>query len=279
MSSRLTKDKSGDVKMSDSKQCMEPSDLFRHFAGLDSESDTSLGELKALLARPDVLASINSTNSDDESVLYIAVDERLYQSARALVEAGADPFGTHAGDSPLHTLVCSSSVHSYQFARWLFEWLTKAGKVRETTTCLNWPDATWLKMITWKRPKYRDMFKLVIENGADPNKTNSHGASPLHLAARSNDTDLARILLKKGADVNAVMTQERNATPLHFAAWRNYDHMAFLLLSHGASRDAVTTDGSTPYQASLLSIKPDGDDDQYDTATIIKNWDRWRGPL
>jgi len=43
----------------------------------------------------------------------------------------------------------------------------------------------------------------LIQNGAGPDVTTVRGETPLHLAARANQTDVIRILLRNGATVDA----------------------------------------------------------------------------
>ena len=43
----------------------------------------------------------------------------------------------------------------------------------------------------------------LIQHGALPDVPTVRGETPLHLAARANQADIIRILLRNGADVNA----------------------------------------------------------------------------
>src|SRR4030042_2969044 len=47
--------------------------------------------------------------------------------------------------------------------------------------------------------RYIDMFKLLLDNGADLNK---EGDYPLEYAVKSNRIDLTQFLLSNGADIN-----------------------------------------------------------------------------
>lgn len=60
-----------------------------------------------------------------------------------------------------------------------------------------------------------------------------NGYTPLHIAARKNELQVARVLLQKGAEPGAVTRQFM--TPLHLAAQEGHDDMAALLLDHGAN--------------------------------------------
>lgn len=44
---------------------------------------------------------------------------------------------------------------------------------------------------------------FLLQNGAKPDATTVRGETPLHLAARANQTDIVRILLRNEANVDA----------------------------------------------------------------------------
>ncbi|VDM40337.1 unnamed protein product [Toxocara canis] len=69
------------------------------------------------------------------------------------------------------------------------------------------------------------------------------GASALHVAAAKGYTDVMRILLRAGADVNC---RDRDGwTPLHAAAHWGEREAATLLVNHGASFNELTNNGET----------------------------------
>ncbi|WP_265021650.1 ankyrin repeat domain-containing protein [Wolbachia endosymbiont (group A) of Icerya purchasi] len=55
------------------------------------------------------------------------------------------------------------------------------------------------------------------------------------LAAMTGNVDIAKVLLKHNADVNAKNNEEKTA--LHYAAKYNHQELVELLLAHGAFRD------------------------------------------
>ena len=81
--------------------------------------------------------------------------------------------------------------------------------------------------------------------GASPNVSNSQGESPLKFAVRNNNLEMAKTLLKFGADVN---TQDNNQLlPLHFAVRRSDGvPMTRLLLEYGSKIDYRNKHGRTP---------------------------------
>src|SRR5262245_42612335 len=72
----------------------------------------------------------------------------------------------------------------------------------------------------------------------------SLGNHPLHVAAYSGQTVLVRLLLEKGADVNA--SGDLGKTPLHYAALDGEREVAKILLEHGADPSPTDDSGLTP---------------------------------
>lgn len=60
---------------------------------------------------------------------------------------------------------------------------------------------------------------------------NSEGATPLHWAAFKGHVDVAKVLLKKGANVNAVT--KKGSTPLRLATTHKQQEMIRFLKSRG----------------------------------------------
>jgi len=50
---------------------------------------------------------------------------------------------------------------------------------------------------------YMNIVMFLLQNKANPNNTTVRGETPLHLAARANQTDIIRVLLRYGAQVDA----------------------------------------------------------------------------
>ncbi len=80
--------------------------------------------------------------------------------------------------------------------------------------------------------------RLLLEFGADPNKVNSKGNTPLWFAAQSparptsSRIAVMKLLLEAGAEINHRC--ENGTTALHFAAWRGPAGVVEFLLSQGA---------------------------------------------
>ena len=73
------------------------------------------------------------------------------------------------------------------------------------------------------------------------------GSTPLHCATWKGHEKVAELLLKEGANVNAVNQNGHwGTTPLHAAAHANQAKIAQLLLDHGANVKANDMEGRTP---------------------------------
>jgi ankyrin repeat protein len=90
-----------------------------------------------------------------------------------------------------------------------------------------------------------EIARLLIENGADVNAASRNGqhVTPLHAAVAHRNAPLARTLLARGADPDAVQTA--GFTPLAGAAFLGDREMVELLLGFGADPRHRTDDGET----------------------------------
>lgn len=65
-----------------------------------------------------------------------------------------------------------------------------------------------------------------------------HGYTPLHWAAMGGHTEIARMLIARGADVNALSKEK--VSPLYLAAMEGHADVVKLLLKHGAKKSINT---------------------------------------
>ena len=86
----------------------------------------------------------------------------------------------------------------------------------------------------------------LLDRHADPNAWAAGGlrVQPLHSAIAAGHEAVARLLIARGADVNAA--QEGGITPLHEAAANGLDELAEELVRRGANPAALTDDILAP---------------------------------
>jgi len=127
-----------------------------------------------------------------------------------------------------------------------------------------------------------DRVILEIGGGADVNGRNPSDSTPLYLASKFEHTDIARLLITTGADVNGVngmsaatalheakpatarlliaygahvnAADRKGRTPLHRAASEGLLEVAELLLQAGADVNVRAEDGATPLHESAANV-------------------------
>lgn len=97
-------------------------------------------------------------------------------------------------------------------------------------------DATWTK--------------FLLDRGADPNKADKRGTTPLAIAANLGFIDGVEMLLKRGARVDGV--NSAGETPLISAVHRRDIAMVRLLLKNGASLDKTDNSGRSAREYARL---------------------------
>jgi uncharacterized protein len=93
---------------------------------------------------------------------------------------------------------------------------------------------------------HRKLAEYLLDAGADVNQaaTNSFKVAPIHAAVSNGDLETVRMILKRGAGVNA--RQQNGFTALHGAAGAGRIDLIELLLEYGADATVRSDDGKTP---------------------------------
>ena len=142
-------------------------------------------------------ANLHLKDKDQKSALIWACIRGHYDVAIRLVSAGADVNASVDGVSLLEVIM--------------------------VTTCFS------------TRKDILELLKTVVEAGADVNKKNEQGHSPLRLAfVTKKSIDVIRLLLENGADVNEVCGNDGESIMFYTITYEDVDVLR-LLLEYGAN--------------------------------------------
>lgn len=94
-----------------------------------------------------------------------------------------------------------------------------------------------------------DVVQLLLEKGANPNVTSFMGDTPLFWAVEESHFTIAKALLDAGAHVNAGGLL---GSPLHHAARKGRADIVKLLISRGANVNAKDPGGATPLDVAVM---------------------------
>ena len=83
------------------------------------------------------------------------------------------------------------------------------------------------------------MVQFMLEKGAELENSSFDGFNPLHYAAFEGQSDIAKLLIGKGAHIEA-KSGAHNYTPLHLASINGHDKVAEMLLNMGAKQEVTT---------------------------------------
>ncbi|XP_007023146.2 PREDICTED: potassium channel SKOR [Theobroma cacao] len=119
-------------------------------------------------------------------------------------------------------------------------------------------------------------LKSLIRAGADPDKTDYDGRSPLHLAASKGHDDITKYLIQHGVDIN--LKDKFGNAPLLEAIKNGHDHVAAMLVREGAYLNiddagsflcAAVVKGDSDFIKRVLSNGIDPNSRDYDHRTAL----------
>jgi ankyrin repeat protein len=192
------------------------------------------------------------------SALDFAMDERHYDVARILINGGANVehamiLVARSGNTELFHLLMSKKPSRDTLAGALYQ-AAEGGHIELVKQILGLgvtPNDRWAGSLPLEGAVFggrTEVVKLLLDRGADVNAVDANpggdGATALHCATRSDAKSAAEIvglLLGSGAAVN--VQDQGGATPLMNAL--DHRELALMLLAHGADVNVRDTGGNT----------------------------------
>ncbi|MEY2677654.1 MAG: hypothetical protein RLZ00_346 [Pseudomonadota bacterium] len=106
-------------------------------------------------------------------------------------------------------------------------------------------------LVAIQSPSPKSAMLLAKHPQTNVNASNQHDETALMLAAITNQLELAKVLIERGADVN-----KAGWTPLHYAATHGHREMMRLLIEHDAYIDSEAANGNTPLMMATATASP-----------------------
>ena len=92
---------------------------------------------------------------------------------------------------------------------------------------------------------FSEIVRMLIDAGADLNVQDKHGDTPLHVAIMTNYPIIVQMLIDAGADLN--MQAKNGRTALHLAADLREKEIVRMLINAGARKDILDYRDRLPY--------------------------------
>jgi ankyrin repeat protein len=99
-----------------------------------------------------------------------------------------------------------------------------------------------------------NITKYLIDKALDVNTKGANNATPLHLAAKTGNVEIANILLKSGADLSS-KAYKPSLLPIHVAAVHGNLTLIKLFICYGADINATDGSGQSLIDIALMKKK------------------------
>ncbi|KAF3077352.1 Ankyrin-3 [Trichoderma lentiforme] len=229
--------------------------------------------VKFLLGRG---AKIEVRTNDDETPLGLAIKHNKTDVAKLLLSRGANINArrTRNGWTELHYMAKGGKIDGTKFL--LDQGANIEAKTNQGNTPLflaiqnNETDVAklllkrganiearrtkngWTDLHTVASKGNMDAAKFLLDHGAKIEAKTNGGSTPLGLAIANRKTNMANLLLNRGANIDARQNKE-GSTELHIMAYKGKADMVKFLLDHGAKIAAKKKNGDTPLARAIAN--------------------------
>ena len=192
-------------------------------------------------------ADVNTGDNVHETPLHLASRKLDLESVRVLLDHDANINAkNNQGQTPLHQVFCNYSVvRGCAITRLLVE---RGADVNAQDEDHNTP------LHLASRRRNLESVRVLLNHGANVDAKNNEGQTPLHqvpeLQHSYGCSDIAQLLLERGADVNAAGDNDHD-TPLHLASYFLHLELVRMFLDHGAKINAKDNLGRAPLHRAL----------------------------
>ena len=101
----------------------------------------------------------------------------------------------------------------------------------------------------------QEVIPLIHERYHEIHATDRGGHTPLHIAARRNQSAVAEQLIRMGAHVDA--KNKKGNTPLHWAVTSKAYNVVAVLVANGADMYSENSSNVTPIESAVLQSDPE----------------------
>jgi ankyrin repeat protein/Ran GTPase-activating protein (RanGAP) involved in mRNA processing and transport len=204
---------------------------------LDHDEMLSIKIVEKLIGCSNADVNIKTTETKDkdkvegQTPLHIAAHRGFKSIVQLLLEHQADAqLKDSKGRTPLHY---AAKEDKYEVVEVLLNKCIEITKQNLIDT-KDKSGSTPLHYSLVNKDRGGKIARLLLKNGADENAVNDQKLAPIHVAAKFNKPEIIEQLLKNNPDIKVDARDEKGRTPLHWAVKPNHESVVKQLLDAGA---------------------------------------------